>query len=1063
MKRLILLFTCFIISMGLSMAQTTRVTGTVTDDKGEAVIGASVVVKGNASVGAVTNVDGQFTLDVPASAQTLIVKYLGMRDQEVTVAPNINVTLQPSSTTLDEVIVVAYGTAKKSQFTGSASTLNAEKLEKRVATNVVNSLAGQLPGVQIRTDDGTPNAQSTMRIRGFTSLYAGKDPLIIVDGSPYTGNLSSINQQDIETFTVLKDAAANSLYGSRAANGVVLITTKKGKKGGAIINVDAKWGVKNRNTVEYDVFRDPGEYYEAYYSGLYNYNYDRLGQNATTAAANANVTLLDRLKYNVYTTPEGEPLIVNHKLNPNAKLGRIVKGPDGEEYLLKPDDWRDSAYKTGLRKDYNVNISGGDEKSSFYASIGYLDEDGIVDRSDFQRFTGRLKADYQAKKWLKVGGNLSYYQFKIQDPGSYDSGALNSGNVFSFTSRLAPIFPLFIRDANGTILKDSRGMNRYDYGDGKNGGVFRPALGNANPLGSILLDETSANGSTFTVSGFADISFTDKLKLTVNANSYMAEYRSTEYTNPYYGQYANSNGQIYKAHNRTNNYNYQQLLTYTDQIDVHSFDVLLGHEYSDNNGYGLSGSRDNMFSGLALELNHGVNVVNSTSSASRYNVESLFGRGQYNYDGKYFASASFRRDGSSRFHPDYRWGNFWSAGGAWLIDKESFMSDITWVNQLKLKASYGENGNDQIGDYRYTNIYNIVEADGQVGTPFYSKGNKGISWETNANFNAGIEFELFDSKLNGSVEYFSRTSYDLLFYRPAPESAGYSGFYDNIGDLRNSGVEVNLVGKIIDTQDFQWLVNANLTTLKNEMIKLPPERLKGIDKGFADGDKWISEGGSIYDWYLLKFAGLNEFGESLWYKKVKDSDGKWTGENTTTTKQADASQYWDIGTAIPDFYGGFGTTLTYKGFDLNVTFDYQVGGKVYDGTYQSLMSSPSGSGSQGYAIHKDVLKAWSPTNTSSGIPRFQDNEPNNQTASSDRFLVSGNYLNFQNINVGYTFPAKWTKKLEISSIRLYGVAENIAYWSKRKGLDPRQSFTGATRDTNYGGSRNIIGGIQISF
>ncbi|MDR0834800.1 MAG: TonB-dependent receptor, partial [Candidatus Symbiothrix sp.] len=1034
--------------------------GKVVDEDGEPVIGASVTVKGNASVGSTTNVEGQFTLSVPSSATTLVVRYLGMQDQEVAVASNVNVTLKQAANTLDEVMVVAYGTAKKSQFTGSAATLSAEKLEKRVTTNVVNSLAGQLPGVQIRAVDGSPNAQATMRIRGFTSLYAGKDPLIIVDGSPYTGNLSSINQQDIESFTVLKDAAANSLYGSRAANGVVIITTKKGKKGEATINVDAKWGVKNRNTVEYDIIRDPGQYYEAYYSGLYNYYYNRLGQNDVTAAANANATLLDRLKYNVFET-NGQPLIVNGKLNPNATLGRVVTA-DGEKYLVTPDDWRDDAYKQGLRQDYNINISGGDDKSTFYASVGYLNEDGIVEKSDFQRFTGRLKADYQAKKWLKVGGNVAYYQYKVQEPGNYDSGTLQSGNIFSFTSRLAPIYPLFIRDANGNILRDKRGMKRYDYGDGSNAGLFRPALGNANPLSDVLLNETSANGSTFNVSGFADISFTDKLKLTVNGSAYIAEYRTTDYTNPYYGQYKNSNGQIYKAHNRINNYNYQQLLTYTDQIDLHNFDVMVAHEYSDNNGYGLSGSRDNMFSGLALELNHGVNVVNSSSSASRYNVEGFLGRVQYNYDSKYFASASFRRDGSSRFHPEHRWGNFWSVGGAWLLDKENFMSNIDWVDLLKLKVSYGENGNDQIGDYRYSNIYDIVESDGQVGTPFYSKGNKGISWETNANFNVGVEFDLFDHKLSGSLEYFNRTSYDLLFYRPAPESSGYSGFYDNIGDLRNYGVEVNLVGTVVSTQDFEWLVNANLTTLKNKMIKLPPERLKTPEKGFADGDKWISEGGSIYDWYLLKFAGLNEFGESLWYKKVME-DGKWTGESTTTTKPAEASQYWGIGTAIPDFYGGFGTTLSYKGFDLSVTFDYQVGGKVYDGTYASLMASSSGSGSQGYAIHKDVLKAWSPTNTSSGIPRYQDSESNSQTTSSDRFLVSGNYLNFQNVNLGYTFPAKWTKKLDISSIRLYGVIENIAYWSKRKGLDPRQSYTGATRDTNYGGSRNIIGGIQVSF
>ena len=1060
MKRLTLLLTCFVLSMGLAIAQNVQVKGLVVDESNEPIPGASVRVKGNASIGTVTNVNGVFTLEVPSSSTTLIIRYLGMEDQEIAVAPEINVQMKIAANMMDEVIVVAYGTTKKSQFTGSAATISAEKLEKRVATNVVNSLAGQLPGVQIRSTDGSPNAQSSIRVRGFTSLYAENNPLIIVDGAPYTGNLSSINQQDIESFTVLKDAAATSLYGSRAANGVILITTKKGKAGGTSVSVDAKVGIKNYNTIEYDVIRDPGQYYEAYYSGLYNYYYNRLGQSDATAAANANNMLIDRLRYNVFTVPNNEALIVGGKLNPNATLGRTVTMQDGSQYYLQPDDWRDDAYRQALRQDYNVNISGGDEKSSFYASIGFLDEEGVVKKSDYQRFTGRLRADYQAKKWLKVGGNVAYYAYETTQPGSYDSGTFNSGNIFSFTSRLAPIYPLFIRDGNKNIMYDARGMKRYDYGDGNNGGLARSVLGNANPLSNILLDDQSINGSTFNVNGFVDINFTEKLKLQVNATSYMAEYRSSNYTNPYYGQYATSNGMISKAHYRTNNYNYQQVLTYADQIDKHSFDVMAGHEYSDANSYVISGNKNTMFSGLVHELDHAVKTTSAGSSASRHNIESFFGRAQYNYDNKYFGSVSFRRDGSSRFHVNHRWGNFWSGGAGWLIDKEEFLESVSWINMLKLKASYGEVGNDLIGNFRYFNLYTIEESGGEVGTPFYSKGNERITWETIANFNTGIDFELFDSRLSGSLEYFVRTSYDLLFQRPAPESSGYSSFYDNIGDMRNTGFELNLLGKVIDASDFKWAVNVNAATVKNEMIKLPPERLKTPDKGFAQGNKWISEGGSIYDFYLFKFAGLNEYGESLYYKKIKDADGKVTGHELTT-KSAEASLYTGIGSAVPDLYGGFGTTFTYKGFDLNIAFDYQVGGKVFDGSYASLMASPTSNGG-GYAIHKDVFKAWTPTNTQSGIPRYQDND-SEQNASSDRFLIDASYLNFQNINLGYTFPARLTKKLGINSLRLYGVVENITYWSKRKGLDPRQSYDGSTRDTNYGISRNITGGIQVTF
>ncbi|MDR3134014.1 MAG: TonB-dependent receptor [Prevotellaceae bacterium] len=1059
LRKVLLLFIC-LLAMGVSAlwAQTGQVSGVVTEN-GQPLAGASVVVKGSTTA-IVTDDEGRYTISVPENA-ILVFSFIGMKTQEVEVGSRsvINVEMEAEVTQLEDVVVVAFGTAKKAAFTGSVATVGAAQLEKRVATNVVNSLAGQLPGVQLRGSDGAPGEESTLRIRGFTSLYAGKDPLVIVDGAPYVGSLSTINPSDVETFTVLKDASANALYGARAANGVLMITTKKAKKGNATVSVDIKAGVKNYSVVEYDMIRDPAQYYETYYGGLYNYYFNRLGQDATTASANANSTLIDRLRYNVYET-NGKPLIVDGKLNPNATLGRVVTMPDGSSYYLIPDNWKDNTYKTGIRQEYAVSVSGGNEKLSFLGSAGYLDEDGIVERSNFTRFTARLKADYQAKKWLKVGGNIAYYDFKQDVPGGY-GGAGSSGNIFAYTSVIAPIYPLFIRDGAGNIMYDERGMKRYDYGDGTNAGLSRPFLGNANPLSDVLLNETSYNGSTFNLDGFVDINFTDKLKLNVSATSYMEEYRITDYTNPYYGQYKTSNGVIYKGHNRTNNLNLQQLLTYTDKIGEHSFDVMLGHEYTNQKEYELNGSKNGMFSPFIFELNHAVNTISASSKALEFNVEGFFGRAQYNYDEKYFASVSYRRDASSRFHPDNRWGNFWSIGGAWQLNKENFLSGVSWIDLLKFKISYGSNGNDQIGDFRYTDIYTIENTDGQAGVAFSNKGNQGISWETNANFNTGFEFEFFEKRLTGSVEYYNRTSYGLLFLRPAPESSGYSSFYDNIGDLRNYGFEIDLRGYVFKTTDFEWTLNANLSTVKNVMLKLPPERIK-TENGFADSNKWISVGGSIYDFYLFKYAGVNEHGEALYYKKVNDADGNWTGENTTTTNSADASQYSDIGSSIPDFFGGFGSTVYYKGFDFSINFDYQVGGLVYDGAYASLMSSPVSTGTIGSAIHKDILQAWSPTNTSSNIPRYQDNEANNQNAASDRFLVNASYLNLQNINVGYTFPSKWMKKINVNSLRLYVAVENVAYWSKRKGLDPRQSYNGETTNANYGISRSITGGIQIT-
>jgi TonB-linked SusC/RagA family outer membrane protein len=1060
MKQITLLLISMTLAVGALFAQTVQVSGVVTDADGQPLPGVSVVVKG-ANVTVATDVNGRYTIGVTSDA-TLVFSFIGMKTQEEAVSgrTTINVVLETGTVRLDDVVIVAFGTAKKEAFTGSVATVGSAQLEKRVTTNVVNSIAGQLPGVQLRSSDGAPGQGSTLRIRGFTSLYAGKDPLVIVDGAPYTGSLSTINPADIETFTVLKDASANALYGARAANGVLMVTTKKAKKGAAVITVDVKAGVKDYSAVEYDQIRDPALYYETYYGGLYNYYFNRLGQDAATASLNANNTLIDRLKYNVYET-NGQPLIgADGKLNPSATLGRKVTMLDGNEYLLTPDNWKDNAYKTGVRQEYNVSVSAGGEKSSFYASASYLDEDGIVERSNFKRFTARLKADYQAKEWLKVGGNVAYYNFKQDVPGGYgESGS--SGNIFAFTSEIAPIYPLYIRDGAGNIIYDERGMKRYDYGDGENAGLTRPFMTGTNALSDVLLNETSYNGSSFNIDGFVDIKFTDKLKLQVNATSYLLEYRTTDYTNPYYGTYATSNGVIYKAHSRANNLNIQQLLTYTEAIGDHSFDVMLGHEYTNQKEFALSGNKNGMFSSSVFELNHAVNVVSASSSATEYNVEGFFGRAQYNYDEKYFASVSYRRDASSRFHPDDRWGNFWSIGGAWLLNKESFLSGVSWIDMLKFKISYGSNGNDQIGNYRYTDLYTIANSGGLAGVEFSTKGNRGITWETNANFNTGFEFEFLEERITGSMEYYNRTTYDLLFARPAPESAGYSSFYDNIGDMRNYGFEFNLSGYVFKTTDFEWQLNANLTTVKNIMLTLPPERTKK-ENGFASGNKWISEGGSIYDYYLLRYAGVNEYGEALYYKKVNDADGKWTGENTITTNPSDASQYSGIGSSIPDFFGGFGSTVYFKGFDFSINFDYQVGGLVYDGTYASMMSSPVASGTAGDAIHSDILNAWSPANTSSQIPRYQYSEANSQTAASDRFLVSANYLNLQNINLGYTFPSKWLKKISVNSLRLYVSIENVAYWSKRKGLDPRQSYDGSTTNQNYGISRSVTGGVQIT-
>lgn len=415
-----------------------------------------------------------------SSAKTLVVSFIGLQSQEVTIKPMVKVVLKSDSEVLDEVMVVAFGTAKKSAFTGSAAVVDSKELAKRITTNVSDALVGSVAGLQIRGNSGAPGSDSNkINIRGIASMYASTDPLIIVDGAPYTASLSNIPQNDIESISVLKDAASAALYGARGAAGVIIVTTKKGKSQEAEVNLDMKWGVNSRAVQDYDVITDPGQYYEAYYAQLYNYAFYGQGNSAAAANSWANKTMIEHLGYNVYTVPENEMLIgMDGRLNPNATLGRRYTH-NGTEYYLCPDDWQDIAYRNSLRQEYNVSVNGGNEKTSFYASLGYLNDEGIIINSDYERLSGRFRADYQAKKWLKLGANLSY-NHSVQHAIPNSSGATSS-NMMYFTSSIAPIYPAFVRvvDANGNVVikQDEQGRNAYDFGmTSKDYGLNRPFM-----------------------------------------------------------------------------------------------------------------------------------------------------------------------------------------------------------------------------------------------------------------------------------------------------------------------------------------------------------------------------------------------------------------------------------------------------------------------------------------------------------------------------------------------------------------------------------------------------------
>ena len=1054
-KRLMTVVAGLALSTSMAFAQS-QISGNVTaSEDGSPVIGASIKVVGT-NTGTVTDIDGNFTLNAPAGAK-LEITYIGMQSKSVKAGKNMKIVLDADNHSLDEVMVVAYGTAKKSSFTGSAAVLKSDEIAKISNSNAVSALTGKVSGVQINAATGQPGQESfNIRVRGISSINAGNAPLIVVDGSPYDGDMNSINPSDIASMTVLKDAASAALYGARGANGVVIITTKSGRDGSTSFTFDAKWGSNSKALPDYNIVKSPAKYYETWYAALNNYAQNKLGYSANEAYGWANKNMINSadygLNYNVYSVPTGENLIgVNGKLNPNATLGNVINYK-GQEYMLMPDDWRDATYQNGLRQEYTLTATANSTQGSFYGSANYLKNEGITMGSDYARFTGRMKADYQIKSWLKVSGNMNYTHSNSNYLGS-DGDSVDSGNMFAVNS-VAPIYPLYIRDGKGNImLNQTTKMNSYDYGDGTVIGLMRPIFQQSNPISDVQLETNNVEGNTFNAVGSAEVRFLKDFKFTSTNSTMVDESRQSNLSQPFFGQPAKSNGYVSKYHTRRWSYNFQQLLNWHHQFGEHDVEAMVGHEYYRTRYYVLAGSKSNIFSIYNSELDAAIVDGSISSYTTDYNTEGFFGRAQYNYAQKYFGSFSYRRDASSRFDPDNRWGNFWSFGGAWILSKEKWF-ESSWIDELKLKASYGEQGNDNIGDYLYTDRYSIGNSNGSISLkPSSTKGNRKISWEKGGNLNIGTEFSLWKGRLTGSVEYFYRKTSDMLAFFSLPVSYGYSGYYDNVGDMRNSGVELELNGDIIRTKDFTWSANFNFTAYKNKITSMPEEKkaitVDGV-RGYAGGGYFYGEGQPIYTWYMAKYAGVDkETGEALYYKDSENGE-------TTTTNASEATMHL-CGTALPDAYGGFGTSVSYKGFDFSMDFTYQLGGKIYDSSYSSLMSI-----SRGRSFHADLLDAWTPSNTSSDIPRIQYGD-SYAAYTSDRFLVSGSYLSLQDVTLGYTLPRALCSKIGINKVRVYATGSNLWLWSKRQGLDPRQSITGATSNAYYSPIRTISGGITVTF
>ena len=1050
-RKLMLLLACIFMSIGLVTAQTQKVTGVViSEEDGQPVIGASVLVKGT-QVGAITDIDGKFNLpSVPSSAKTLVVSYIGMQTQEVAIKPNVRVLLKSDTEMLDEVTVVAYGTKRKQDLVGSISSVKNEIISNSQATSVSSALEGAVAGLQIVSSSGQPGEDAKIMVRGVGSLSASNDALIVVDGVPFNGKLSDINPADIASINVSKDAVSNSLYGSRAAGGVVMITTKKGSKDKVAVNFSGTWGVTQRAYKDYDMVTDPGEFYRLTWYGIRNSEWAR-GKSLEDAALAASQNLLARLgNYNAFIIPQGEYLVTpDGQLNKNARL-------------RYNDTFADAMFKDAFRQEYNVSASGGNEHTDFYVSMGYLDNESYVVGSSFERLTARANVNSQLKSWLKVGTNIGYS--KATQKGVQERAGTAS-NPFDVARSWAPIFPVHAYDAEGNMKYNEDGTPMYDAGTGQTDGTTeRPTAANQNVICNLYEDIRETVSNNLTSRSYIELTFLKNFKFTANYSYDFTNSYETLYYTPTIGDGQSFGGRGTKGSYNTTTTNFNQILSYSNLFgDDHHVSAKIGHEYYKYEYDYFAGQKTNFFNPTNPELNNGGQMQALESYEVNHNIEGYFAMADYDFRNKYYLSAAFRRDGTSRFLD--KWGNFWSIGAAWRISSEAFMDGTSsWLNDLKIRASYGTQGNESIlSAYDYPYVYTPyqdqyeVKWDGSaLGYSPIFYGNPDLSWEKQKTVDVGVDFRLFD-RFYGSVEYFIRRTDDMLFQRPISFSTeGRPYNWENIGSMKNSGLEFDLNVDIFNRRDMKWTVSLVGSHYRNEILTLPEENR---ENGITSGPFNLREGKSRYEYYTYKYAGMNENGQAMWYMDELDAEGNVIGQKTTTT-YANATKYFIGKSALPDFNGGLSTTFNYKGIDLSVATAFQIGGWAYDYSFLDGMNSSY------YVGHnKEMWNTFNPETGTGSYPIWNANDASNSfTQMSDFNLIKASYFSIRNITLGYSLPKNLLKKFYLEKLRIFVSADNLALWSKRQGFDPRIAAAGSDQD--YGGyspMRVISGGINLTF
>ena len=1067
--KLMMLLACLFMGASVVTAQTSKVTGLVIGaEDNEPVIGATIQVKGVPTLGAITDIDGKFVIEnLPSSAKTLVVSYVGMTTQELTIHPYVKVVMQSDAEVLEDVLVVAYGTAKKESFTGSAAVVSTKKLATRPVSNVSKALDSQVAGIQTTSGGGQPGEGASVIIRGFGSINASNTPLYVVDGIPYDGQIAAINPNDIESMTVLKDASAGALYGARGANGVVMITTKKGTDK-SNVNLKASWGMASRAIKRYNTVNQR-EYVELMYEALRNgyafdsgYGWEEAGKLAIQDLGKT----LGGEQYNPFKNYTWETLI-------DPATGKVRE----DAVSAYDENWMDALEnKNALRQEYQLSVTGGNNNTKTLLSLGYLDEEGILKHTDFERFSGRLNIDNQAKSWFKTGLNASF-SHTVQNFSAYD-GSSNS-NVWYSAQFMAPIYPVYVKDAAGKDVLDELGEKQLDYGKG------RPTLSNFNSIATLQDDKFDNKRDNFSGRSYItigsdkdDAGFLKGLKLTANFGVDYSNRSQMQYYNMYHGNFSSYGGILSKVNTRAFSYTFNQLLTYNRTFGSHNIDVLGGHEFYSYKYNYLYGSKKGLVDGI-YELAPATNLDGASSYEDNYRIESWLSRFNYNFKEKYYFSASYRTDGSSRFYKNSRWGDFWSVGANWRISQEDFLKDVEAIDNMAVRVSYGSQGNDNLNMYyAWQSFYDLTVPNAKLaGAVVSTLENKDLSWEKNANLNVGFDISLFN-RLNVSLEYYNKQTSDLLLSYPMALSTGFSGYSANVGRIQNQGLEFTVGAQIINAENFKWHANIMGSVLKNKVVNLTAESPE-----IVNGIRVYKEGYEINTFYMAKSAGVDpatgaqlylvyedapagsevEFfpGDENPYIVTRDESDNITEKRAATQYVTDdysvaAKHKWYLGSRIPKLNGAINFDFEFfKNFDLNVNTAYSLGGKVYENNYVGLMQIQYA----GNTFSKDALRRWQKPGDVTDVPRV---ELNGSYAANDRYLIDASYLSIKNVTLGYTLPRRIARKAGMQSFRVFCSADNLYLFSHLDGMDPQYNFSGNV-DYTYAPNKTIALGIDINF